>query len=414
MRLLLTGFLLLFVSACAPEVIPEPEVGLPELSTDGTRQIDAFLAGATATGQVPKAVAIVANREAVLYEGAFGKQSVADDMPAGMDSIFNLASMTKPVTSVAVMMLAEEGAFALDDAVSTYLPDWANREVVTTIDEEAGTFETEAAGSEITIRQLLAHTSGLAYNFSNATAQTLIDLTGEQQAINLPLVVQPGTVWNYSGSTAVLGDLVGEVSGQPLEEFLESRIFEPLGMEDTSYAVPDAKRDRVVTTHRLEDGELVETPVPDQVFSAVRGDGGLSGTAGDYIRFLQMLLNDGEFAGNRILSAESVAAMTANQIGSIRVETQYTTNPALSAHFPIGAGSDTFGLGFQLTSSNAADTDLRAPGSYSWAGIFNTHFWGDPERGIAAVILMQQLPFYSDDAMDVYQGFEQRVNRNLE
>jgi CubicO group peptidase (beta-lactamase class C family) len=294
-----------------------------------------------------------------------------------------------------------------------YLPQWAGRQVVTAIDAAAGTFETEPAESEITIRQLLSHTSGLAYNFSNPDMQALISITGEQNPMNLPLVAQPGTVWHYSGSTAVLGDLVAEVSGMPLDEFLESRIFDPLGMEDTSYVVSAEKTSRVVTTHRLVDGELLENPVPETVQSPVRGDGGLNGTAPDYIRFLQMLLNKGELEGRHILSEASVDAMIGNQIGDIRVETQPTTNPALSLDFPIGAGLDTFSLGFQITGSNAGNPDLRAPGSYSWAGIFNTHFWGDPQREIVAVILMQQLPFYDDAAMAVYQGFEERVNRNL-
>jgi CubicO group peptidase (beta-lactamase class C family) len=349
----------------------------------------------------------------VLYQGAFGRQDVARDVAVRLDSIFNLASMTKPVTSVAVMMLAEEGKFDLDDPVSRYLPAWAGREVVTSIDEGARTFQTVPAEREITIRQLLTNTSGLAYDFSNQTIKTLMDFTG-RDLLELPLVDQPGTSWNYSPSTRVLGTLVEEVSGMPLDEFLRDRIFQPLGMQDTSYVVPAEKRDRVVTVHRLVDGKLVENAVPEQVQSPVRGDGGLYGTAPDYIRFLRMLLNRGELDGARLLSEPSVAAMITNQTGEINVERQASTDPARSADFPIGAGSDTFGLGFQITSSNEGRPTLRAPGSYSWGGIFNTHFWGDPERGIVAVILMQQLPFYGPDAMAVYQGFEEAVNQRLE
>ncbi len=319
--------------------------------------------------------------------------------------------MTKPVTSVATMMLAEEGAFDLDDPVSMYLPDLAGRDVVTEVDEDAGIYRTEPADSEITIRQLLTHTSGLAYNFSNPTMQAMIDISGEPNVTNLPLVAHPGTAWNYSGSTAVLGNLVSEISGLPLDEFLHSRIFEPLAMVDTFYRVPDDKRRRVVTVHRTVDGELVEGEVPETVQSVVRGDGGLYGTAPDYIRLLRMLLNGGELDGTRLLSPDSVETMLTNQIGDIVVETQVSTNPARSLDFPIGAGADKWGLGFQLTALTMPD--MRAPGSYSWAGINNTHFWGDPEREIVAVILMQQLPFYGKDAMAVYEGFEQRVNRNL-
>ncbi|MDA1184779.1 MAG: serine hydrolase [Acidobacteria bacterium] len=411
----LTLVVSLFVLSCASEPVAEPagEPTLPGISAEGAAEIDAFLGSAVATGQVPKAVAMVANREGVVYAGAFGKKDVANDIDVQLNSIFNMASMTKPITSVATMMLFEEGAFALDDPVSTYLPDMADRDVVTSIDESAGTFETEPAASDITIRQLLTHASGLAYAFSNPTMQRLIDVSGVDDTLRLPLVSHPGTMWNYSASTAVLGRLVAEVSGMPLDAFLKARIFDPLGMDDTSYSVPAEKTGRVVTIHSLVDGELVEAPTPDAVESAVRGDGGLHSTAPNYIRFLRMLLNKGVFEGRRLLSAASVDAMIANQIGSISVDTQRTTNPARSSDFPIGAGADTFGLGFQITASNAANPDLRAAGSYSWGGIFNTHFWGDPERDIVAVILMQQLPFYSDDAMAVYQGFETEVNRNL-
>lgn len=396
-------------AACASEPAPPPP---PSISAGEAAQIDEFLGNTMAARGIPKAVAMVADTGGILYQSAVGKQSVADDIDIGLDAIFNLASMTKPVTSVAVMMLAEEGAFELDEPVSKYLPAMADREVVTSIDAEGGTFETVPAETDITIRQLLSHTSGLAYNFSNRTMQDLIDITGRQPN-ELPLVSQPGTKWNYSGSTAVLGDLVAEVSGMPLDTFLQTRIFEPLGMSDTAYVVPADKRQRVVTVHSLVDGVLVEAPVPEEVRSTVRGDGGLNGTAPDYIRFLRMLLNGGELDGVRLLSQESVDAMTRNQIGTVRVETQHTTNPATSADFPIGAGEDTFGLGFQITSANDANPDLRAPGSYSWAGIFNTHFWGDPQRDIVAVILMQQLPFYNEDAMALYQGFEEAVNRSL-
>ena len=411
----LTLVLSLFVLSCAAESIPEPagEPTLPEISAEGAAAIDQFLGSSIANDHIPKAVAMVANREGILYEGAFGKKDVGNDIDVQLDSIFNMASMTKPITSVATMMLLEEGAFELDDPVSTYLLDMADRVVVTSIDESAGTYETEPTESDITIRQLLTHSSGLAYAFSNPTMQSLIDVSGVGNTLGLPLVSQPGTMWNYSASTAVLGNLVAEFSGMPLDEFLKARIFDPLAMDDTSYSVPAEKTGRVVTIHSRVDGGLVEAPTPEAVESVVRGDGGLHSTAPNYIRFLRMLLNRGEFEGNRLLSEASVDAMIANQIGSISVDTQRTTNPARSSNFPIGAGADKFGLGFQITASNAANPDLRATGSYSWAGIFNTHFWGDPEREIVAVILMQQLPFYSDDAMAVYQGFEEEVNRNL-
>ena len=273
----------LFVAACAPDS-PQPSAvetvpaGPPAIPDRGRAALDEFLRASVADGRVPKVVAMAANSNEVMFQGAYGKQSVADDIDVGVHSIFNLASMTKPVTSVATMMLAEEGAFDLDDPVSMYLPDLAGRDVVTDVDEDAGIYRTEPADSEITIRQLLTHTSGLAYNFSNPTMQAMVDISGEPNVINLPLVAHPGTAWNYSGSTAVLGNLVSEISAIPLDEFLHSRIFEPLAMVDTFYRVPDDKRRRVVTVHRTVDGELVEGEVPETVQSVVRGDGGLYGT----------------------------------------------------------------------------------------------------------------------------------------
>ncbi len=409
---------ILLAASCAseatePVAIETAPAAQPAISEEGRTALEAFLQDTVAGGRVPKVVAMVSNAEGIIFQGAYGKQSVAGGIDARLDSIFSLASMTKPITSVATLMLAEEGAFGLDDPVSMYLPDLAGRDVVTEIDAEAGVYRTEPARSEITVRQLLTHTSGLAYNFANPTMQAMIDISGERNLMNLPLVAHPGTAWNYSGSTGVLGNLVAEVSGVPLDEFLRSRIFEPLGMVDTAYSVPDEKRGRVVTVHRAVDSELVEDEVPETVGSGVRGDGGLYGTAADYIRFLRMILNGGELDGTRILSPESVEPMLTNQMGGIVVETQVSTNTARSLDFPVGAGADTWGLGFQVTAPESAMPDMRSPGSFTWAGINNTHFWGDPERGIVAVILMQQLPFYGEDAMAAYQGFEQRVNQNL-
>ena len=409
---------LVLAAGCAPEatepvVVETAPPPAPTISEEGRAALDAFLDETVAGGRVPKVVAMVAGADGVIFEGAFGKQDVAADVDVQLDSIFSLASMTKPVTSAATLIMAEEGAFGLDDPVSMYLPEMADRDVVTDIDEAAGIYRTEPARSEMTVRQLLTHTSGLAYNFANPTMQAMMDISGEPNRLNLPLVAHPGTGWNYSGSTGVLGTLVAEVSGVPLDEFLSSRIFEPLGMVDTAYRVPDENRHRVVTVHSLVDGELVEAEVPETVASTVRGDGGLYGTAADYIRFLRMILNEGELDGTRILSPESVELMLTNQMGDIVVETQVSTNPARSLDFPLGAGADTWGLGFQLTAPESAVPGMRAPGSFTWAGINNTHFWGDPERGIVAVILMQQLPFYGEDAMAAYQGFEQRVNAGL-
>jgi len=355
---------------------------------------------------------MVAAKDRVLYEGAFGLMDVARKKPMSKDAIFRIASMTKPVTSAAVMMLVEQKKLSLDDAVSKYIPSFKDREVVAAFNAADGGFTTRKAGREVLIRHLLANTSGLAYTFSNETANRL------QQKMNrpaeeLPLLYEPGTQWSYGGSTRVLGQVIEKVAGTSLDRFLQERIFNPLELQDTFYAVPADKAARVATVHRRQNGKITETPNPERIQSPVAGDGGLHSTASDYIRFLQMFLNEGKSGKSTLLSKASVQAMTKNQIGDVIVQTQPSTNPALSLPFPIGAGRDKFGFGFQITSSNRENRNLRAPGSYTWAGIYNTHFWVDPERQIAAVIMMQVLPFYDEQCMKLYQDFEAAIGRRL-
>lgn len=388
------------------------QAALPGLSEKAKTEIDGLLQRAVQQGIVPGVVAMVANKDQVLYQSAFGLKDVANRTAMQKDSIFRIASMTKPVTSVAVMMLQEQGTLKLDDPVSKYLPAYKNREVIATFNEKDGTYTTKKSSKEILIRHLLSNTSGFAYGFSNYTVNRLQEKTGKQPE-ELPLLYEPGTQWTYSGSTKILGQVVEQLSGVHLDEFFSARIFKPLGMQETFYVVPGDKRDRVVTVHSRQNGGLVETPNPERIAAPVAGDGGLNSTASDYVKFLQMLLNEGTWHGSTLLSKESVQSMTKNQIGQVIVQTQPGAIPARSNPFPIGAGRDKFGFGFQVTASNKENPNLRAPGSYTWAGIYNTHFWVDPKRQIAAVILMQVLPFYDDGCIRLYQGFEEAIGRNL-
>ena len=385
------------------------------LTPKGTTDIDALFQRAVQQGTVPGVVAIVASKDQVLYYNAFGLKDVANRKPMAKDSIFRIASMTKPVTSAAIMLLQEQGKLRVDDPVSKYLPEFKDREVVATFNETDLTFTTRKAAGEVLIRHLLSHTSGLAYGFSNTRIAPLQQKTGKQQAEDLPLLYDPGTRWTYSGSTKVLGRVVEKVSGGGLDRFLDENFIKPLGMPDTSYAVPAVKTDRVVTQHRRDNGKLVETPNPATITSPVAGDGGLSSTAADYIKFLQMFLNNGKAQGKTILTKASIEAMTRNQIGSVVVDTQPAALPNLTRPFPVApaAGRDKFGFGFELTASNKENTNLRSPGSYTWAGIYNTHFWVDPKREIAGVLMIQVLPFYDDSIMKLYQDFEETIGKNL-
>jgi len=383
------------------------------LSQKGVAEIDAIFQRAAQQGTVPGVVAIVATKDQILYHNAFGLQDVANKKPMTKESIFRIASMTKPVTSAAIMLLVEQGKLKLDDPVSKYLPEFSGREVVASFNPADGSLTTRKSAGEVQIRHLLSHTSGLAYGFSNTMVGPLQQKTGKQ-AEDLPLLYDPGTRWTYSGSTKVLGRVVEKVSGTTLDRFLDDNFLKPLGMTDTSYAVPADKTARVVTTHNRATGALVETRNGATIASPVAGDGGLNSTAADYIKFLQMFLNDGKAHGKTILSKNSIQAMTKNQIGNVVVDTQPAAQ-AITRPFPVApsAGRDKFGFGFEITTSNKENTNLRSPGSYTWAGIYNTHFWVDPKREIAAVLMIQVLPFYDDATMKLYQEFEEAIGKNL-
>jgi CubicO group peptidase (beta-lactamase class C family) len=384
------------------------------LPAAGVNEIDTLIQQAVQQGVAPGVVAIVVSKDSVLYHNAFGLQDVAGKKSMQKESIFRIASMTKPVTSTAIMMLVEQGKLRLDDPVAKFLPEFAGREAINQFNATDGMFTTRKAKSEILIRHLLSNTSGLAYGFSNSTTNQLQQKTGKQPE-ELPLLYDPGTQWTYSGSTKVLGRVVEKLSGVTLDRFFADNFFRNLGMTDTFYTVPPDKVPRVVTTHRRDGSRLVEAPNPAAITSPVAGDGGLSSTALDYSRFLQLFLNEGKAGGKVLLRKSSIEAMTTNQIGNVVVNTQPAALPNLTRPFPVApaAGRDKFGFGFELTASNKENPNLRSPGSYTWAGIYNTHFWVDPKRKIGAVLMIQLLPFYDDAAMKLYQDFEAAIGRNL-
>jgi methyl acetate hydrolase len=376
-------------------------------------EIDAYLTSVVRDTRIPGIVALVVDADRVVYTGAFGRQNVGAGVPMAADSIFRIASMTKPVTSVAVMMLVQEGDIGLDDPVAKYLPAFAEKQVIASFNAADKTYTTRPASGPITVRHLLTHTSGLGYAFSNPTLAALVGPEPGASVAGLPLLHDPGARWTYGESTRVLGTLVEKVSGQALDDFMAERIFAPLGMSDTFYSVPAPKAGRVVTVHRTTPDGLIETPNPAEINAPVYGDGGLHSTAADYAKFIQLFLNDGRAPnGKRLLSEATVKQMGENHIGAIFVEQQPAALPALTEPFPLGAGHDKFGLGFEITGPHT-DKFSRSPGSMAWAGIFNTEFWIDPARGIGGVLLMQYLPFYDAAAIETLQGFERRVYQGL-
>jgi methyl acetate hydrolase len=378
-------------------------------SAQRPQPVDETLLGAVERKDIPGVVAMAADRSRVIYQGAFGMADIAAARPLRLDALFRIASMTKPVTAVAAMQLVERGRVALDDAAQMYFPDFANQSVLESFDAATGAYKLRPATKPVTVRHLFTHTSGLGYRFTSPILRDFKPRAGDPAR---PLLFEPGEQWMYGTSTDWLGRLVEKISGLSLDEYFRRRIFAPLQMSDTFYDVPQAKRPRLVAAHRRQiDGSLAKLPVQPRPtgFKPV-GGGGLSSTAGDYIRFTRMLLNGGELDGARILSASSVEAMAQNQIGGVGVPALRSSAPTVSDDFSfIADGRDKWGLGFLLTAD--AVPGKRSAGSLSWGGVNNTYFWVDRASGVAGVIMMQFLPFADRKALALYDAFERGVYR---
>jgi methyl acetate hydrolase len=395
-------------------LIALPHAAPRALPAAGKSALDTFLAGQVTRGVVPGVVVHVVSREGVLYSAAFGKQDAGKNVPLATDSIFRIASMTKAVTSVAAMMMIEQGKMKLDDDVSQYLPAFKSMQVLTSYDAKAGTYHTRPSTRPITIRQLLTHTSGIGYSWSDPGLALVQQKTNKGGETDLPLVHEPGEKWTYGASTKVLGDLVEKFSGERIDAFTDRHIAKPLGMDDTFYEVPASKYGRVVTTNTKDAaGKITEAANPAKLPVSLRADGGLFSTGPDYGKFLQMLLNGGRLGNARILKSSTVADMLKPHTNGVRVRLQPVANAGLSKPYPLGANEDIWGLGFQLADPKKADPNMRRPGSGNWAGIFNTFFWIDPKAEVGVMVMMQMLPFYDADAIATLQGVEQRVYQNL-
>jgi CubicO group peptidase (beta-lactamase class C family) len=376
---------------------------------NGSAAIDASLRSAVERKDVPGLVALVTDRERVLYQGSFGVADVSTSRALAQNALFRIASMTKPVTSVALMQLVEQGKVGLDDPASKYLPELAELKVIESFDAKTGDYKVRPASRPATVRHFLTHTSGLAYGFTSAIWRDFKPRAGETYPFGGPLLFDPGERWHYSTSTDVCGKLVEAVSGQRLEDYFREHIFVPLKMNDTSYNVPESKGPRLVAQQQRAGAQMdgaveLQNPQAGLTIAAPVGGGGLASTADDYGRFMRMLLNGGTLDGARVLKAETVALMGQNHIGAISVPALKSALPRSADFTFIADGRDKWGLGFLITVDQVPGK--RSPGSLSWGGINNTFFWIDPARGIGGVIMMQYLPFADAKALATYDAFE--------
>ncbi len=367
-----------------PTAKPE-EVGLSQTGLD---RLSAALDARAASGHVPGGVALIARHGKVAYHRSFGRQDPATDKPMGTDAIFRVYSMTKAIVSVGVMMLWEEGRLLLSDPISKYIPAFAD----TKVGVIAGDSYTLAAPkTAITIQDLLRHTSGLTYEFRGVTPihkaytqarvarlkQTNADQVAE--LAGLPLLHQPGTVWEYSRSTDVLGRLVEVISGQTLGAFLEQRVLTPLGMVDSGFSVPPAQQSRIAEPFAKDPETATDVALLDVRRPALfeSGGGGMVATTMDYARFQAMLLGNGRLGSTRLLGRKTIELMTSDHLGTI------AGSPDL---LPPGHG---FGLGFAVRTQPGMAPFPGSVGSYYWGGAAGTTFWVDPAERLYAVLMIQ-------------------------
>jgi methyl acetate hydrolase len=368
--------------------------------------VDDVLNAAVADGALPGAVAVVVDRDGLRYEGAAGRLRSNAATPVGTGALFRIASMTKAFTSVAALQLIERGRLSLTDEVASIVPAFSELEVLEGFD-----------GGTPRLRELLTHTSGLGYWFCNADVLRYLEvtgtpdpLTGRRAMLQVPLVADPGTRWEYGISTDWLGQVVEAVVNQRLDGYLADHLFGPLGMTETTFFPTADQQARLMPIHeRMADGGLtlsaVDLPVAPEI--AAGGHGAYS-TARDYARFMTAMLRDGELMGERVLRAETVELAFADHLGGIVLPSMTRTAvPQLSNDMGALPFRQGFGLGFQLLHEDIPG--MRRAGSGYWAGLFNSYFWIDRRAGVAGALFTQVLPFFDDAVLGALTNVEQAV-----
>lgn len=396
---LLSSVLLWPTFAQLPAKLIEAKPETVGMSTERLQRIDRVVQEYIDKGSQAGVGVLIARNGKIVYNKAFGVADMTTKAPLKTDDIYRIASQTKAITSIGVMLLFEEGRFLLDDPISKYLPAFKKMMVIDKFNEKDSTFTTVPAKREITIRQLLTHTSGISYpgigtkearamyakyNIPSGIGTPSYKLDDAMNRLAaLPLLFQPGERWSYSISSDLLGYLIEVVSGQPLDQFLKTRIFDPLGMNDTFFYLPTAKQARLVAVNTEDSTGRVRTMpanlntftvYPKQKGTYFSGGAGLVSTTGDYAIFLQMLLNGGTYNGHQLLSPATVRMITTNQIGD------------------LNEGFNKFGLGFEIATPAASAWLPISTGTFSWGGFFGTSYWVDPKEGIVGLIYTQKYP----------------------
>jgi len=375
-------------------------------------ELDLVLADAVAERDVPFAVAMVTRSDGVTYSGAAG--TAAEGRAAAEDTVFRIFSMTKAIGSTAAMILIDRGQLSLDTPVGDILPAWNDLQVIDGWDGDSPILR--APRVRATVRHLATHTSGIEYEFWSADTAKYLQQTGQptilsglEAALAYPLTSDPGTRWGYGISIDWLGRLVQEVDGRRIDQFCREEILDPLGMTDTAFEA-DGLADRMSdVSMRTPDGGFRPTKIAPPSHPELYGMGhALFSTAPDYIRFIRMILNDGQLEGNRILSSEAMRTMRADQMQGLTVPPMTSVAPPVSADVNLFPGIRT-SHSFAFLRNDSDVPGKRSAGSLGWAGICNTHFWIDPARDLGAVLMTQSLPFAEPGLMKTYDSFERAV-----
>lgn len=382
-----------------------------------TRAIDRVLSDAVSAGQVPGVVAVAANADGTIYEGACGKRALGGAQAMTVDSVFRIASMTKAITGAAVMQLVEQGKIGLDQPAEEILPFLKGRQVLDGFDAAGKPILRPARGT-ITLRNLLTHTAGFVYDTWNENMNRFARETGlpaartaQLAALSAPLGFDPGTRWEYGINIDMAGRMIDLVMDTNLEAYMRAHVLGPLGMDDTSFIPDDRLKPRLATVHtRAEDGTLApfDAPLPPAKPEFYAGGGGLFSTAPDYLRFLRALMAGGALDGKRVLKPETVALMGQNNMGELDVLPMKTFNPRMSNAVDLFPDQPKkWGLTFLINTRDVPGR--RSAGSLTWAGINNTYYWLDPKKQIAGVLMTQILPFADPTVLALLDRFEAAV-----